>query len=114
MASYTRDHMTKDGDYVLYVYKQKADILRVMLQSLYPSNTNFGFDMRRMALILSKIGIVNVKRTVECCAHIASVLWYLGYYKYIENTSQYHSDAYPEYEMDAAFWSETDESIDEH
>jgi len=31
----------------------------------------------------------------------------------MKNTSQYHSHAHPEYEMDAAFWSETDESEDE-
>ena len=31
--------------------------------------------------------------TVGCCAHIASVLWYLRYhYKYMENISQYYSD----------------------
>jgi len=63
-AFYIREHVAKDGDYVLHVHKQGA-ALRVKLQSLsilYPSNTNFGFDMRRMALILSKIRVVNAKR----------------------------------------------------
>jgi len=63
-ASYTREHMAEDGNYdcALYVHKQEADILRVKLQSRHPSNTNCGFGMRRMALILSKVGIINAKR----------------------------------------------------
>jgi len=45
---------------------------------------------------------------------IASILWYLEYYRYMENTSQYYRFLpYLEYEMNAAFWFETDKSEDE-
>jgi len=57
-----REHMAENGDYMLYVQKQEADILSCNLDILHPSNINFGFGMRRMALILLKIGIVNAKR----------------------------------------------------
>jgi len=117
-ASYTREHMAEDGNYVLYVHKQEADILRVKLQSRHTSSKQYQLWIR-----YEKDGSDPIKgwycqcktgaRTVGCCAHIASVLWYLGYYRYMENTSQYHSDAYPEYEMDAVTWSETDESEDD-
>ena len=49
-----------------------------------------------------------------CCAHIASVLWYLGLYRHLESVPKYHSDSYPDYEVGAGSWSESDISAEEH
>ena len=38
-----------------------------------------------------------------CCAHVASVFWYLGYYRYeIENSETKPSKVYIDYIKDAA------------
>jgi len=45
-ASYTREHMAENSDYVLYVHKQEADILKVKLQSRYTSSKQYQFWIR--------------------------------------------------------------------
>ena len=80
------------------------------------NNTNFGFGDENDGFD-PKIKDCHCQcktgaRTVGCCTQIASDLWYVEYYRYMENISQYHSDAYPEYEMDAIFLFKTDDSED--
>ena len=44
-----------------------------------------------------------VARTVGCCAHVASVLWYLGYYhNETENSEAKPSKVHIDYVKDAA------------
>jgi len=45
-ASYTRKHMAENGNYVLYVHKQEADILRVKLQSRHTSSKQYQLWIR--------------------------------------------------------------------
>jgi len=117
-SSYAREHMSDEGNYVLYVHQEESDILRVKLQSRHTSSKQYqlwiryerdSFDPIRGWYYQCKNGA----RTVGCCAHIASVLWYLGYDRHQVNAPRYHSDVYPDYLLDAATWSETDESEEE-
>lgn len=113
-ASYTREHLTDEGDYILYSHKEEADIVRVRIQSRHTSAKQYqlwiqyenGFDPIKGWYCQCKNGA----RTVGCCAHIASVLWYLGFYRHLDSYPKYHSDKYPEYELDAGSWSESDDS----
>lgn len=83
-ASHTRKHMVEDVDYVFYVHKQEADILRVKLQSRHTSSKQY-----QLWIQYEKNGFDPIKdwycqcktraRTVGCCEHIASVLWHLEY-----------------------------------
>jgi len=86
--------MAENGDYMLYVQKQEADILRVKLQSRHTSSKQYqlwiryekdGFDPIKDWYCQCKTGA----QTVGCYAHIAFILWYLQYYRYMKNTSQY-------------------------
>lgn len=115
-ASYTREHLKDDdGSYILYTHKEEAGVVRVKVQSRHTSAKqyqlwiryeNHSFDPIKGWYCQCKSGA----RVVGCCAHIASVLWYLGLYRHSENVPKYHSDNYPDYELDAGSWSESDDS----
>jgi len=48
---------------------------------------------------------------VGCCTHIASVLWYLGYQKHVQEVKPDRTD-YDDFILDATTsnWSESDET----
>lgn len=94
-SSYAREHMSDEGNYVLYVYQEESDILRVKLQSRHTSSKQYqlwiryerdSFDPIRGWYCQCKNGA----RTLGCCAHcIASALWYLGYDRHQVNAPRY-------------------------
>jgi len=70
------------------LHAQEADILKLKLQFRYISSKQYqiwiwyekdGFDPIKGYRCQCKTGT----RTVGCCTHIACVLWYLEYYRYI-------------------------------
>ena len=87
---YRRKLLSDDGMYSFLVHKQEGNILRVQIQSRHTSSkvynlwieTNVGPNPISGWYCQCKSGA----RVVDCCAHIASVLWYLG-------CSKYHQDS---------------------
>lgn len=86
-SSYTTEHFNDDGMYELYSYKESADILRVKIQSWHTSSKIYSLwiQYHRTGVLgwycQCKVGA----RTVGCCAHIASVIWYLAYQRHQED-----------------------------
>jgi len=110
--------LSDDGNYILFVHKEESDIIRVKLQSRHTSSKQYQLWIRYEKDSFDPIKgwfcqCKNGARTVGCCAHIASVLWYLGYYRHLLSTPRHCSDEYSEYLIDAASWSETDETEEE-
>ena len=81
---YTKEHLSDDGEYLIKINSDIEDILRVQIQSRHTS--------ARKYLIWIQYDEIEVKawycqcksgaRVVGTCAHVASVLWYLGLARY--------------------------------
>lgn len=87
--SYSRQHQdTHSGLYILSVHREEKDILRVQLQSRHTAS-----KLYHLWLSYSNTQVTgwycqckSGARTVGCCAHIASVLWFLGYERHAPPT----------------------------
>ncbi|XP_033763920.1 uncharacterized protein LOC117345083 [Pecten maximus] len=108
-CSYSREHMSDDGDYELLVCKEDTGLLKVRIQSRHCSGVLHSLWIRYDVFTIlgwyctCKVGA----RVVGCCAHIASVLWYLGIIRHqdtIEPSTKVSSV------LDAADMPETDTS----
>ena len=124
--SYTEEHTTDSGQYIIMVHKETAGILKANIRSRHTSAGSYnlwieygpGLDPIKGWFCKCKSG----SRIVGCCAHIASVMWFLGFYRHQQNeskTSQLKSH-YFSYLTDAANkdWdtstSESDDSESEN
>lgn len=99
--SYTCEHLDEDGEYIIMLNDDIEDILRAKIQSRHTSSKSY--------LLWIEYGPAIIKgwycqcragaRVVGACAHVSSVLWYLGYARYadtvrdVKNWSNYLEDA---------------------
>ena len=88
---YTNEHLTEDGLYELLLFKEAIGIIKVKIQSRHSKNVTHILWIQYVKgpvrpiigwYCTCKIG----SRVVGCCAHIASVLWFLGYDRHQNNT----------------------------
>lgn len=87
---YAREHMDKENAYQLQVCKIKENLLRVEIQSRHCNNIShisfieYNLDGEITGWYCTcKVGA----RVVGCCAHIASIIWYLGYQRFQQQNS---------------------------
>lgn len=87
---YTKDHLNEDGQYELLVFKETEGLIKVKIQSRHSKNTTYTLWIQYIPssdkpiagwYCTCKVG----SRVVGCCAHIASVLWFLGFERYQGN-----------------------------
>lgn len=88
---YAREHMDKENAYQLQVCKIKENLLRVKIQSRHCNNIShtsfieYNLDGEITGWYCTcKVGA----RVVGCCAHIASIIWYLGYQRFQQQNSE--------------------------
>ena len=112
---YTAEHIAEDGDYCMQVCKELPNLLRVQIQSRHSNSTMHNLWVQYECDSISgwyctcKSGA----RVVGTCAHIASVLWYLGYQRHLD-TCVPRCDKMLDSVLDASVLPETDsESEDE-
>ncbi|XP_071181323.1 uncharacterized protein [Mytilus edulis] len=86
---YVREHIGEDSVYQLYVCKIKENLIKIKLQSRFSNSAThnvfvqYTLDGEISGWYCScKVGA----RIVGCCAHVSSVLWYLGLHR-LQNTS---------------------------
>lgn len=104
--SYAEEHTARDGMYQLFVHRQERNILRLQIQSRHTSSKVYNLWIeysQGINPIISwycqcKVGA----RIVGCCAHVASVIWYLGYSRHSERLQERPSQSYAHYIQDAA------------
>jgi hypothetical protein len=86
---YIRQHLSASSDYKVYIHKERNDLLRAKIQSRFRNAVSHqlwikfqpnseGFKSIVAYYCKCKIG----QRTVGCCAHVTSVIYYLGYCRY--------------------------------
>jgi hypothetical protein len=81
--SYTNEHLDENGNYIFEIFEEEAFLLRVKIKSRFRSQTIHGTWIQ-----YSKDSENPIKnwycdcqsgaRTLGACAHVTSVLWYLG------------------------------------
>ena len=80
-AHYTDEHMTANGGFTFSLHHTAPDLIRVRLQSRHKNATKyfvwvqFSCDQISGWYCKCKCG----RRVVGCCAHVATVVWYLGF-----------------------------------
>ncbi|VDI64698.1 Hypothetical predicted protein [Mytilus galloprovincialis] len=82
---YTREHLAEEsGLYELHLVRDKPNLIRCKIQSRHTNSAvhtlwiEYNSDTVTGWYCTCKAGA----RTVGCCAHIASVIWFLGYQRY--------------------------------
>lgn len=79
--SYAKEHKSEEGDYTIDVHSKAPGLLRVRIQSRHINAKRYfcwiEYSDNQIAAWFChcKAG----QRTVGCCAHVSSVLWYLGH-----------------------------------
>ncbi|XP_051159163.1 uncharacterized protein LOC127280299 [Leptopilina boulardi] len=113
--SYTDEHLSDDGLYSLFIHRQERSIIRVQIQSRHTSSKlynlwiqyNVGINPIAGWYCQCKAGA----RIVGCCAHVASVLWYLGYARHNTDTNLRRSQEFENHIVDAAScWTDEESS----
>ena len=100
--AYTMEHLDEEGEYIISLNDDIADILRVCIQSRHTSSKSYllwiqySHSSVQSWYCQCKAGA----RVLGACAHISSVLWYLGFARHNESAlsnvndwSQYLEDA---------------------
>jgi len=83
-VNYCNEHMSEKGGFTIFIHQDAPDLLRARLQSRHKNKTRYflwvEYNKQKITgwYCQCKAGA----RTVGCCAHIASVIWYLGWARY--------------------------------
>ena len=84
--NYSREHVSEEGDYIFSAVSDETGLLKVKIQSRHTQSTLHTVWVKYSAqssdgekingwYCTCKVGA----RVVGCCAHVASIIWYLGY-----------------------------------
>eukprot|EP00732_Lithocolla_globosa_P001045 Lithocolla_globosa_v1_NODE_456_length_3997_cov_19.695840.p1 type:complete len:543 gc:universal NODE_456_length_3997_cov_19.695840:1883-255(-) len=84
---YADEHLSSNGGFHYYVHRQATDLIRVRLQSRHKNKTKYYVHIQFTPDKKDSPGHIEGwycqcqagNRTVGCCAHVATVVWYLGY-----------------------------------
>ena len=81
--SYVEEHQNPDGDYIIHLGDDGDNILRCTIQSRHSNSTKYKvwiqYSMTNDPITAWYCTCAAGAITVGCCAHIASIIWYLSY-----------------------------------
>jgi hypothetical protein len=96
-SHYSDEHLQKDGLFNIMVHQQEENLVRARLQSRHQNATKYfiwvEFDTNSVTgwYCQCKAGM----RVVGCCAHVTTLIWYLGYARHNGySVSQAYNDMY--------------------
>ena len=95
--SYTTEHLTLNELYTFQVVKGRPDLIRSRIQSRHETSTKYDVYVQYNKKSISGwyCTYPNGARVVGCCAHVASIIYYLSYARYnqlifAKRTSRYY------------------------
>ena len=105
--SCTNDHSDEKGSYEIMAHKENDSVLKAHIRSRHASNKRYNlwveYTQGLNPITGWYCGCTGGARTIGCCAHVASVLWYLGYYRNeTENIEAKPCKVHIDYVKDAA------------
>ena len=82
--SYIREHIDETGQYTIDVSNVESDLIHCRIQSRHTSSTLYNLWIRFTTSAVTSwyCQCKSGARTLGCCAHICSVIWYLGFYRH--------------------------------
>jgi hypothetical protein len=82
--SYTTEHLSEDGAYLVKITNQKQDLLRAQIQSRHKNAVKYDLYIQYNTQNITGwyCKCQNESRVVGCCTHIASVMYYLAFARY--------------------------------
>ncbi|GFR14364.1 uncharacterized protein TNCT_285301 [Trichonephila clavata] len=115
--SCTHEHLNQSGLYSIYVNREDSSVVRIQLRSRHTSSkiykiwkrTGIGHNPNIELYCQCKVGA----RVVGCCARVASVLRYLGYWHHNHTQTKTPSLGYAGTLQDAATGWSSDDSASE-
>lgn len=121
--SYVNEHLKNDGNYSFEIFNEHKGLIRTKVNSRHSSknvyNTWIRFNQNEKTPVKDWYCTCRSgARVVGCCAHVISVLWFLGYHRY-NYSSKNGSTKFTELCFDASKVSEEpmlmsdDECLDE-
>lgn len=102
--SYSQEHMIEEGGYEVYVCKVEENIISAKIQSRHTSSKSHQLWIRFDECSVQgwyckcKAGA----RVVGTCAHVASVIWFLGFARHTENGALSRRKDWSNFMLDAA------------
>ena len=105
--SYTDKHFDEKGPYEIMAHKENDGVLKAQIRSRHTSNKTYNLCVEyTQGLILITgwyCGYRSGAYILRCSAHVASVLWYSGYYRNeTENSEDKPSKMHIDYVKGAA------------
>jgi len=84
---YADEHLGKTSGFLFFVHKSAPDLIRVRLQSRHKNSAKYFVWVQFSPKTETKKGTITGwycqckagARTVGCCAHVATSIWFLGY-----------------------------------
>jgi len=81
--TYTEEHLDENGNYVIQVAPENNEVLRCRIQSRHSNATRYyawiQYNLTSNGIDAWYCQCRSGARTLGCCGHIASVIWYLSY-----------------------------------
>ncbi|CAF4044121.1 unnamed protein product [Rotaria sp. Silwood2] len=81
--TYTEEHLDEEGNYVVQVAPEEDELIRCRIQSRHSNATRYyawiRYSLSENTITAWYCQCRSGARTVGCCGHIASVIWYLSY-----------------------------------
>ena len=81
--TYTEEHLADNGNYIVQVAPENSELLRCRIQSRHSNAVRYyawiQYTLSTNAIHSWHCQCRSSARTLGCCGHIASVIWYLSY-----------------------------------
>ncbi|CAF1551517.1 unnamed protein product, partial [Rotaria magnacalcarata] len=112
--SYAVEHLPVDGKYVVKVAKDRTDLIKAKIQSTHKiSDAYFVWIRYSSRTILGWYCTCRAgARIVGCCAHCASIIWYLSFARHEPEQLKQESSSFLNSLADAADYSDISDKSD--
>ena len=88
-AHYAEEHTHETGDFGIFIHRQAPDLVRAKIKSRHKSSTEYVAWVQFSPAGRTKGSVTGWyckckagMRVVGCCAHVATIIWFLGYARF--------------------------------
>ncbi|CAF2624748.1 unnamed protein product [Rotaria sp. Silwood2] len=114
--SYTTEHVSSNGAFMVKVANERPDLIRAQVQSRHKNSTNYDVYVQYNKTNISGwyCTCKNGSRVVGCCGHVASIIYYLAYARYNPKHLQQRASDYYNSITDAQDYSDLSDTNSEN
>ncbi|CAF1224912.1 unnamed protein product [Rotaria sordida] len=115
-SSYANEHIDEAGHYEVWLSTEKKNLLLASIQSKNSNRKQYYAIIQYDSTTVKEwcCQCPNGNRTIGCCSHICSIIWYLGLARHNKTPSRQFSNNYMNFLKDATLMlSSDDEETDD-